>query len=415
MPRLPRVSVRVALARLAQGVALLIVLARPGLAGPLRGTCGGSADQVPRVALISTFPGEADRLLDEMQLDDGANRFDGCVVISGHRFSTGKLRGKDVVLTLANWSIVNSALLTQLTLDRFHVTRIVSGGIAGGVGGAGANDRDPSTPNEAPIGSVVIPQRWGFHQEMYFNNTRRTVPCAFAPGLQLNGVLQDPTHEAQTCTAASSRKLKPGKAEGRALFSPNAENPFLRNTAVSSDAVPQYFLDADNQQQLRRVPFPGTPVNPATDQELTFWFAVDAQLFATAEALQVTLLDCALAPGGGCSGARLDPTPQLVVGQNGVSGPTFVDNARYRKFVARTLNFDESGNRTTTSDVLVLDMSATAAAMVAESNGIPFLAVRTVSDLAGGGAETAAAELETFFAIASENQARVVLALLAAL
>ncbi len=37
------------------------------------------------------------------------------------------------------------------------------------------------------------------------------------------------------------------------------------------------------------------------------------------------------------SGSRLDRAPQLIVGQNGVSGPTFVDNAQYREFVATTL------------------------------------------------------------------------------
>ena len=60
-------------------------------------------------------------------------------------------------------------------------------------------------------------------------------------------------------------------------------------------------------------------------------------------------------------------------------------------------------------------METTASAMVAFSNGVPFIAVRSVSDLAGGGEESAAAQLNTFFAIAAQNQARVVLALIDAL
>ncbi len=123
--------------------------------------------------------------------------------------------------------------------------------------------------------------------------------------------------------------------------------------------------------------------------------------------------------GAGSSGVALQPpsgpsSAQLIVGQNGVSGPTFVDNARYREFVAETLNFDEDGNSGEETDVLVLDMETTASAMVADSASVPFIAVRSVSDLAGGG-DSAAGELATFFAVAAENQARVVLALLDAL
>ena len=163
------------------------------------------------------------------------------------------------------------------------------------------------------------------------------------------------------------------------------------------------------------MPFPGTPANPETDQDLKFWFPVDETLLAAAQGLSVELLDCAeLGPDGTCTGTPLEPAPQLIVGQNGVSGPTFADNARYRAFVARTLNFDEDGNSGEETDVLVLDMETTASAMVADSASVPFIAVRSVSDLAGGG-DSAAGELETFFAVAAENRARVVLALLDAL
>lgn len=60
-------------------------------------------------------------------------------------------------------------------------------------------------------------------------------------------------------------------------------------------------------------------------------------------------------------------------------------------------------------------METTASAMVAFSNSVPFIAVRSVFDLAGGGEDSAAAQLDTFFAVAAENQARVVLALIKAL
>lgn len=83
----------------------------------IEGSCRAKADKVPRIALISAFSGESDRFVSEMQLNDGANRFDGCTVINGHRFSKGKLRGKNVLVLLTNINVVNAAMVTQLTLE----------------------------------------------------------------------------------------------------------------------------------------------------------------------------------------------------------------------------------------------------------------------------------------------------------
>lgn len=384
-------------------------------ATPISGKCTARTDGRSRYALISAFSGEADRFISEMRRNDGENRYEGCVVINGHRFSKGRLRGKDVVVVLTNISLVNATMVTQLTLDKFRITNIIFSGIAGGVGGLGANDDDPDTPNETPIGSVIIPKRWGFHQEMYFNNTAETVPCAAIPGLQLNHVLQDPLQEAATCNFLFGTATQPGVANQESLFQPDAKNAFLRDTNVSSDNTPQYYLDENNLQRLREVPFPGIPANPETNQELKFWFLVDRRMYKTARQLNVDLLDCPqVDQSSRCTTTPLAPPPQLIIGQNGLSGSTFVDNEQYRRFVANTLNFDENGDRNEDTNVLVLDMETTASAMVAYSNNIPFIAVRSVSDLAGGD-ESAAAQLNTFFAIAAENQARVVLALLDAL
>lgn len=378
----------------------------------IQGSCRSQEDKVPRIALISAFSGEADRLVSEMQLNDGANQFHGCTVINGHRFSKGKLRGKNVVVVLTNISVVNASMVTQLTIDKFRITNVIFSGVAGGVGGVGANDDNANTPNKTPIGSVTIPKRWGFPQEMYFNNSRETVPCAFLVGLQLNHTLQDAQQEAKSCNSILGTEQQLGFANTETIFSPDAKNAFLRNTNISSDDTPQYYLDANNTQQLRTVPFPGVPTNSNTDQDLKFWFGVDPQMFAKASLIDVELLNCAAVDANGkCSTTPLDPIPRLIVGGNGLSGPTFVDNAAYRKYIATNLNFDEQGNKNDDTDVLVVDMETTASAMVAESNRVPFIAVRSVSDLAGGGEESAAGQLTTFFAIAAENQARVVLKL----
>ncbi|MEO1092448.1 MAG: phosphorylase [Pseudomonadota bacterium] len=379
----------------------------------IHGACMGAPDEATRIALISAFGGETDRLVQEMLRGEDRDAYQGCAVINGYRYVMGRLRGHGVVVVLTNPSIVNAAMVTQMTLDRFVVSHVVFSGIAGGIGGRGANDDDAATANEAPLGTVVIPRRWGFHQESFFNRTGDTVPCAALITLELNDTLQPTAAEAESCRAALGEGGAPGAANQASLFAPDAQFPFLRDTNVTSAAAPQYYLDEDGTQRLRGVPLPDAAADPARDQAFRFWFEVDETLFAHARDLDVTLLDCV--PEGtsdSCKGAPLDPAPRVVVGENGVSGPAFVDNAPYREFLAHVLNFDEAGRRGDDTDVLVVDMETAAAAQVAYTNGVPFIGIRGVSDLAGAGDDNAAAELRTFFGVAAENQARTVLALL---
>jgi adenosylhomocysteine nucleosidase len=90
----------------------------------------------------------------------------------------------------------------------------------------------------------------------------------------------------------------------------------------------------------------------------------------------------------------------VVVGGRGVSGPTFVDNAPYRQWVWQTFHAD------------ALDMETAAVAAVAYVNRVPFIAFRSLSDLAGGGAKN---EVAAFFGLAAANSAAVVLGYLRAL
>jgi adenosylhomocysteine nucleosidase len=126
-----------------------------------------------------------------------------------------------------------------------------------------------------------------------------------------------------------------------------------------------------------------------------FWFDVDPHMLAVARGISnVKLTTCD--SGNKC----LDTRPKLVVGGNGVSGQAFVDNAALREYVFKTF------------DANVLDMESAACAMVAYSNDVPFIAFRSLSDLAGGGAGEN--EMKTFMNIAADNSAKVLLAFLAA-
>lgn len=126
-----------------------------------------------------------------------------------------------------------------------------------------------------------------------------------------------------------------------------------------------------------------------------FWFDVDPAMLAVAKTLQhVELTACA------AESDCLAHQPRLVLGGNGVSGQAFVDNAVFRKYVFQAFKAN------------VLDMESAACAMVAYSNSVPFIAFRSLSDLAGGG--DGANEMHTFMNIAADNSAKVLLAFLAA-
>lgn len=136
---------------------------------------------------------------------------------------------------------------------------------------------------------------------------------------------------------------------------------------------------------------------PADSLVRQFWFPVDSMALAVARRVSssVTLKGCIT------SDRCLAHTPKIVVGGNGVSGPTFVDNAAYREWVWATFRAD------------ALDMETSAVALVAQENRVPFIAFRSLSDLAGGNAEDN--EARVFGRLAAENSAAVVLSFLDAL
>lgn len=133
------------------------------------------------------------------------------------------------------------------------------------------------------------------------------------------------------------------------------------------------------------------------DVETRFWFPVDAALLDTARkvAAELTLNGC------DTTGACLRKVPKIVVGGNGVSGAAFVDNADFRAYAYQTF------------DARVLDMESAAVAHVAYVNQVPFIAFRSLSDLAGGGDD--GNELPIFFQLAADNAAGVVTSFLKAL
>jgi len=128
--------------------------------------------------------------------------------------------------------------------------------------------------------------------------------------------------------------------------------------------------------------------------EKVLWFPVDPELLALARKLQdePALTQCT--PNNEC----LQRRPRLVVGGKGVSGQAFVDNSAFREYVG------------TAFGASLLDMESAAVAHVAYVNKTPFIAFRSLSDLAGGGKNEN--EVGTFFQLASDNSAATILAFL---
>ena len=127
------------------------------------------------------------------------------------------------------------------------------------------------------------------------------------------------------------------------------------------------------------------------DTESRFWFAVDEEMMSIAQraARSVDLDSCT------SRNVCLSHDPKVVLGGNGVSGSTFVDNAEYREWIWATFQAD------------AVDMESAAVAHVAYVNGVPCIAFRSLSDLAGGG--PGENELSTFYDLAADNSARVVI------
>lgn len=171
------------------------------------------------------------------------------------------------------------------------------------------------------------------------------------------------------------------------------ESVFARETAEGF-AIPPWMEKDEFAGFGMMIPRAIEVTRQSAAPERRFWFPSDAGLLAVARkvAAETKLTECV------ADNKCLTLQPRIVVGGNGVSGQAFVDNAKFREYVLATFA------------AKVLDMESAAVAHVAYANGVPFLAVRSLSDLAGGG--EGANEMMTFMALASQNSAAVVKAIL---
>ena len=296
-----------------------------------------------RFGIVSAFGQEADILLAET-----TNKRE--YKINGNIFTTGKLRGNRVVIVLSGVSIENATMITQLLIDHFNVHHMLLSGIAGGV--------DPGNN----IGDVVIPSKWAFPLEVYWNGDSNVpAPCGtpgdlLCLGLKLSQFTSTPDSDYQVPV--------PGGTVGTGLF--------MRDTFVRNNSN-----------------FP--------DGEYKFDYKVDPELLAVAKGVNAQLDRCGAKNPSLCVSVQ----PVVRVGGRGVAGPAFLANSNYRDYLFKTIK------------AVSVDMETTAFAHVAYANEVPFIAFRSLSDLAGGSDFT---DVGAFFGsgLAEGNESKVTLGFLAA-
>ncbi|WP_425993834.1 5'-methylthioadenosine/S-adenosylhomocysteine nucleosidase [Caulobacter sp. DWR1-3-2b1] len=170
-------------------------------------------------------------------------------------------------------------------------------------------------------------------------------------------------------------------------FARETEKGFELSASMRNDNLPAFGMMIPRSIMIARGDSP---------PERRRWFPVDPAMLETARAIATT------APLARCVANQcLVHAPKVVVGGNGISAPVFLDNAAYRKYARATFQ------------ARVVDMESAAVAHVAYANGAPFIAFRSLSDLAGGG--DGANEMHTFLQLASDNSASVVKAFVKAL
>jgi len=157
------------------------------------------------------------------------------------------------------------------------------------------------------------------------------------------------------------------------------------------------FFDRPVQNYGMMFPQPTQIAKIGRQPEKRLWFAVDPNLLEVAKGVstRIALKDCT--DDHKCLGR----SPKVMVGWRGVSGQAFVANSAFRDYIRHAFNAD------------VLDMESAAVAHVAYANHVPFIAFRSLSDLAG--ADHDGNQMHAFGQLASGNSASLLESFLAAL
>ncbi|KAJ9539068.1 hypothetical protein OSB04_031801 [Centaurea solstitialis] len=262
--------------------------------------------------------------------------------ISGRRFRLGTLEKQKIIIVMTGLSMLNAGITTQLLLTLFKVKGILHFGIAG------------NANIELEVGDVTIPKFWA-HTGLWLWQRHGEGPESELP-LESIG---DYT-----------------RTIGYLKFS-----DYNNDTIVKHKGHRENLLNGVWYQ-----PEEVFPINtyPETRQHV-FWVPVDKHYFALSKQLEGMKLEK-------CINATtcLPRAPKLARVERGVSANVFLDNGAYRNFLSTKFN------------VTPIDMESAAVALICYQQKIPFIAIRALSDLAGGGSNISN-EASSFAPLAAQN------------
>ncbi|XP_057967908.1 bark storage protein A [Malania oleifera] len=264
---------------------------------------------------------------------------------SGRRFRIGSVGNEKVIVVMTGLSMLNAGIATQLLLSLFIIKGVVHFGIAGN-----------ANPN-LQIGDVTIPQFWA-HSGLW-NWQRYGDGPADALALESNGDY--------------TRRIGYLKISNY--------NNETRNGNSSDN-----FLNSIWYQPEEIFPVNGTP----EVRQHAFWVPVDKHYFA----LSTKLLGMRFERCVNSTCLPREPVVERVT--RGVSAGVYVDNRAYREFLNAKFNASP------------VDMESAAVALVCHQQSMPFIAFRSLSDLAGGGSSESN-EASIFATLAAQNAVDAVL------
>ncbi|XAR70866.1 Adenosylhomocysteine nucleosidase [Bertholletia excelsa] len=133
-------------------------------------------------------------------------------------------------------------------------------------------------------------------------------------------------------------------------------------------------------------PVDGTP----EERQHAFWVPVDSHYYEISQKLEGLELESCLN-----STTCLSTEPKVAKTQRGTSAGIYLDNAAYRGFIYGKFN------------VTPVDMESAAVALICYQQRVPFIIIRALSDLAGGGSAESN-EASTFLSLAASNSVTAV-------
>ncbi|PWA96031.1 phosphorylase superfamily protein [Artemisia annua] len=159
---------------------------------------------------------------------------------------------------------------------------------------------------------------------------------------------------------------------------------FLNFANFSTKSKSDNYLNNIWYQPEEIFPVDGTP----EERQHAFWVPVDPTYFKLAKTLESLKLQ-------GCLNAKtcLSTPPKVTTVERGTSASIYLDNAAYRSFIYNKFHISP------------VEMESAGVALISYQQRVPFIVIRALSDLAGGGEHSN--EADTFIDLAANNSVKV--------